>query len=63
MRINGVQRQMEMATKSASEWPEHKVQEAQRIFRETATISDESRITSTSSTRSENISVQEPPKK
>ena len=27
-----------MAAKSASEWPEHKVQEAQRIFRETATI-------------------------
>jgi hypothetical protein len=41
MRPNGIQRQIDMAVKSSSNWPKHKIQEAKQIFRDTATILDE----------------------
>lgn len=36
MRKNGVLRQITMAVESALNWPEHKRQEARKIFEETA---------------------------
>lgn len=41
MRPNGIQRQLEMAGKSALEWAPHKKAEAERIFKETATLQED----------------------
>lgn len=43
MRPNGIQRQLEMAGKSALEWEPHKKAEAERIFKETATLEEDTK--------------------
>lgn len=57
MRINGVQRQIEMAVKSASTWPEHKIREAKQIFLDTATITNNGEVKMTQAEQSKFLDV------